>query len=133
MLVDRNAVEAELGGELELVQIAVVKFVTFDWIEIAVRQHDPGCAVLVGIAHVEIGIGHQMKHEDFHGASRIFPWSRPMIVRAAPSFTSGRMTASREGPAPESYSQIGAGHRAVARQRLRLAFADDAPERQEIR
>ena len=72
MLVDGNAVEAELGGKLELVEIAIVELVPLDRIEIRVRQHHPGSAMLVGIAHVQIGIGHQMEHEDFHGgASRV--------------------------------------------------------------
>src|SRR5262244_1372938 len=66
MLVDRNAVEAELGGELELVEIAVVELVPLLRIEVAVRQDHPGGAILVGVGHVQVGIGHEMKHEDFH-------------------------------------------------------------------
>ena len=44
MLVDGDAVEAELGGKLELIEIAVVELVAFLGIEIAVRQHHPGSA-----------------------------------------------------------------------------------------
>src|SRR5262249_57018797 len=66
MLVDRYAVEAELGGELELVEIAVVELVSLLRIEVAVRQDHPGGAILVAEVHVQIGIGHEMKHEDFH-------------------------------------------------------------------
>ena len=44
MLVDRDAVEAKLGGEFELVEIAVVELVALLRIEIAVRQHHPGGA-----------------------------------------------------------------------------------------
>ena len=67
VLVDRDAVEAKLGGKLQLVEIAVVERVALLRVEIAVRQHHPGSAILLVIAHVEIGIGHQVKDEDLHG------------------------------------------------------------------
>src|SRR5262249_60369769 len=88
MLVDRNAVEAELGGEFELVEIAVVELVPFLRIEIAVRQDHPGGAILVGVVHVQIGVGHEMKNEDFHRAGSrtcCSPWT---IVRGLACFTS---------------------------------------------
>src|SRR5262245_7481166 len=66
MLIDGYAVETELGGELELVEIAVVELVPLLRIEVAVRQDHPGGTMLVGEVHVQIGIGHEMKHEDFH-------------------------------------------------------------------
>src|SRR5262249_13781040 len=66
MLVDGNAGEAELGGKLELVEIAVVELVPLLRIEIAVRPDHPGGAILVAEVHVQIGIGHEMKHEHFH-------------------------------------------------------------------
>src|ERR1700730_15599859 len=69
MLVDGNAVEAELGGEFEFVEIPVVQFVALLRIEVAVRQHHPGGAVLIGIAHVQIRVGHEMENEDFHRAA----------------------------------------------------------------
>src|SRR5215471_15013327 len=87
MLVDRNAVEAELGGELELVEIAVVELVTLLRIEVAVRQDHPGGAILVAEVHVQICIGHEMKHEDFH--RRLRTWFSPRtIVRGSGCFTS---------------------------------------------
>src|SRR5262245_54127999 len=88
MLVDRNAVEAELGGELELVEIAVVELVPFLRIEVAVRQDHPGGAILVGEVHVQVGIGHEMKHEDFHRAGSRTCSSPRTIVRGSGCFTS---------------------------------------------
>src|SRR5262245_49259297 len=88
MLVDRYTVETKLGGELELVEIAVVELVPFLRIEVAVRQDHPGGAVPVGVAHVQVGIGHEMKHEDFHRAGSrtcCSPWT---IVRGSACFTS---------------------------------------------
>ncbi len=69
MLVHRDAVEAELGRHFELVEIAVVELVAFLRIEVRVRQHHPGGAVLVLEAHVQIGIGHQVEDEDPHRAA----------------------------------------------------------------
>ena len=69
MLVDGNAVEAELRGEFELIEIAVVELVALLRIEIGVRQHHPCGAVFFRIAHVQMGIRHQMEYEDFHGAT----------------------------------------------------------------
>jgi hypothetical protein len=66
MLVDRNAVEAELVRQLQLVEIAIVELVPLGRVEVGVWQHHPGGAVFVLVAHVQMRIGHQMKHEDFH-------------------------------------------------------------------
>ena len=69
MLVDGDAVVAELGDELELVEVAVVELVALLRVEIGVRQHHPGGAVLLRVAHVEVRVGHQMEREDFHRAA----------------------------------------------------------------
>src|SRR5215469_17757739 len=89
MLVDRDAVEAELGGELQFVEIAVVKPVTFHRIEIGVGQHDPIGAVFLLIIHIQIGVRHQMKEQDFHGRSLSMNWETVSAKR------SGRSTATR--------------------------------------
>src|SRR5262245_11712199 len=81
MLVDRYAVETELGGELELVEVAIVELVPFLRIEIGVRQHHPGGATFVGKTHVQIRIGHKMKHEDFHRAAPFSFACRRLYVR----------------------------------------------------
>src|SRR5262249_44687909 len=86
MLIDRYAVETELGGELKLVEVAIVELVPFLRIEIGVRQHHPGGAIFVGKTHVQIRIGHEMKHEAFHPRP-CFPRLRP-IVRPPARFAS---------------------------------------------
>ena len=47
MLVDGDAVEAELGGELQLVEIAIGERMALDRVEIAVGQDDPIRAVFL--------------------------------------------------------------------------------------
>ena len=89
MLVDRYAVEAELRGELELVEITVVELVPFLRIEIGVRQHHPGGAIFIAEAHVQISVGHEVKHEDFHRRLRQGAPRGNLIVRCRPCFTSG--------------------------------------------
>src|SRR3954452_16062526 len=69
MLVDRDAVEAELRGHFKLVEVAIVKLVALLRIKIGIRQHHPRGAVFLRIAHVQLGIRHQVEHEDFHGAT----------------------------------------------------------------
>ena len=66
VLIDRDAVEADFGGQLEFIEIAIVKFVTLLGIVIGVRQNHPRRAVLVLVGHVQVRIGHQMEKEDFH-------------------------------------------------------------------
>src|SRR6266436_4971710 len=86
MLVDRYAVEAELGRELEFVEIAIIELVPFLRIEIGVRQHHPGGAIFVGETHVQISVGHEVKHEDFHRRLRFPRFS--LIVRRPACFAS---------------------------------------------
>src|SRR5262249_41602161 len=86
MLIDRYAVETELGGEPKLVEGAILWVGSFLRLEISVRKHHPGGAIFVGKTHVQIRIGHEMKHEDFHRRLR-FPRLRP-IVRPPARFAS---------------------------------------------
>ena len=78
MLVDGDAVEAEFGGELELVEIAVVELMALHGIEIAVGQHHPDAFVPVLHAEVQVGVGHQVEEGDFHGVS---PASDPVCLK----------------------------------------------------
>ena len=58
VLVHADAVEAEPVGELELADIAGVELFADRGIEIGVGQRDPGRVVTVGIAEIQIRIGH---------------------------------------------------------------------------
>src|SRR5215475_2338945 len=69
MLIDGDAIEAELRRKLELVEVAVVELMALLRIEIGVGQHHPGGAILFRIAHVEVGIRHQMEQEDLHAST----------------------------------------------------------------
>src|SRR5277367_4090111 len=73
MLVDAEAVEAHLVGELELIEIVVVEAMAeFGIIEIA-RDVNPDTAILVLEIFGQIPIRHQMKPGEFHTLS---PWRR---------------------------------------------------------
>src|SRR5439155_19976004 len=74
MFIDRDAVKAELSRKLQFVEIAIVELVALLRIEISVRQYDPGSAIFLRVAHVQIGIRHEMKKEDFHGATLRMNW-----------------------------------------------------------
>jgi len=62
MFIDADAVEAEFGREFQFIEISVVQRIAIFRVEIAVRQGQPDRIVLFTIAHIEIGVGHQMKH-----------------------------------------------------------------------
>ena len=67
VLVDADAVEAERGGVLELVEVLVVDAVAFDGVVEAGVDIDPDGAV--GLAEVlrEVGPGHEVEPVEFHG------------------------------------------------------------------
>ena len=67
VLVDRDRVESQLLAVLQLVEITVVEPVAFHRVEIRIRQIDPHRAVLAPGVEVEVGIGHQVKQNHFHG------------------------------------------------------------------
>ena len=101
VFVDADAVEAELGAELELVEIAVVERMSLARVVVAVGQHDPDAAVLVLHREIELGIGHQMKAHDPHGGAPFNragspAWPRPRR-RAVPHAADGRHRQSWSG------------------------------------
>ena len=63
MLVDAHAVEAELLGVDELVEVTVVELMTEARVIQRVGHGDPGGAL---IARGELGIGHQVEREKAH-------------------------------------------------------------------
>src|SRR5947209_3366509 len=69
MLIDGDAVEAELGCKLQLVEIAVIELVALLRVEMGVRQNHPGGAIFPRSSEVEIGIRHEVKEKDLHDAT----------------------------------------------------------------
>jgi hypothetical protein len=67
VLVHADAVEAELGAKLELIEIAVVERVPLLRVVIAVGQDNPDRAVFLLHAEIEIRVGHQVEAHDLHG------------------------------------------------------------------
>ena len=66
VLVDANAVETQFVCVFEFVEVPVIKLVPLHRIEIGVGVGHPACFVIPVIVGIDIGIGHQMKHKDFH-------------------------------------------------------------------
>ncbi len=67
VLVDADAVEADLVGVFDLVQIAVVELVADLGIVIAIGQRHPGRVVLLIVIEIERRVGHEMKEIELHG------------------------------------------------------------------
>jgi hypothetical protein len=68
MLVEAHSVEAEPVGELHLIEIVVIELGALARIVMAVREGDPGGAVLRNGIEVRVPVGHEMKVEEFHAA-----------------------------------------------------------------
>ena len=100
VLVDADAVEAELIGEFQLADVAAIELLADLRIEIRVRQRYPGGVVTVGVAEVQVGVGHEVEEERFHPCA---PWKKalsrgpmslaPSIGRACPVFGNETMRA----------------------------------------
>jgi hypothetical protein len=73
MLIEANAVEAELVGQLHLVEILVIEVRALFRIVVAVGKGNPGRAVLLDGVEVGVPVRHQMEVEDLHAAAR-FLW-----------------------------------------------------------
>src|SRR5262249_104914 len=56
----------EFVSVFELVEIAVVELRAFNRVVVAVRQRHPGGVIFLVVGEVEVRIGHQMDHEEFH-------------------------------------------------------------------
>src|SRR6266705_3168704 len=70
VLIDANALEAELIGEFEFIQVAVVERMAELRIVEGVRTRHPGTVIALGKILREVGPGHQMKAEEAHIVSR---------------------------------------------------------------
>ncbi len=75
MLVDRDRVEAQRFGVLELVHIVVVDVVTAGRLVDGVRDIDPHRAVLGPEVFVQVGPGHQVEPGEFHVVLPASGWS----------------------------------------------------------
>ena len=69
VLVEADAVEAELVGELHLVEILVIELGALLRIVVAVGIGDPGRAVLLDGVEIGVPVRHQVEVEDFHAAT----------------------------------------------------------------
>ena len=69
MLVDAHAVKAQLVGQLQLVEVAIVELMAHKRVEMVVGQHHPGAAIFLADARIDVGVGHKVKAHDLHGVS----------------------------------------------------------------
>src|SRR5713101_2986451 len=83
MLVEADAIEAELVGQLELVQVAVVDLVATLGVVQIVLAHDPGR--IVGRAEVcrQIRPRHEVERVKLHGLAVRHGWRMPITRSAA--------------------------------------------------
>src|SRR5262249_3800902 len=95
VLVEADAVEAELVGELHLIEVFVIEAGALLRIIMPVRERDPGRAVALDGVEVGVPIRHQVKVEEFH-AGTLAPSRK--ISRAATN-SCGRSTC---GKCPQS-------------------------------
>src|ERR1700722_10043553 len=93
VLVDAEAVEAQLVGVFELVEVTVVERVPFDRIVVAVGQRHPRRIVTLGIGQIEVGVRHQVERDELHGRT---PWANAATpaANACGCSTCGRWPAS---------------------------------------
>src|SRR6516164_10539703 len=68
MLVEADAVEAELVGKFHLIEIVVIELGTLLRIVMAVRERHPGRAVLCDRVEIGVPVGHEMEIEELHAA-----------------------------------------------------------------
>jgi hypothetical protein len=66
MLIHADAVEAELIGKLQLTDVAGIKLLSDRRIEIGIGQRDPRRIVTLGVAEIQIRIGHEVEKKRLH-------------------------------------------------------------------
>ena len=66
MFVHADAVEADLRGKDELVDIFLVKPRALFGIVVRIGQHHPIGPIGVGLGEIQMPIRHQMEREEFH-------------------------------------------------------------------
>src|SRR5262249_39681379 len=72
---EAHAVEAELIGELHLIEILVIELCAFLRVVVAIGECHPGRAILLDCIEVGVTIGHQVEVEDLHAAT-LMPWMK---------------------------------------------------------
>ena len=104
MLVEADAVEAELVRKLHLVEIVVIKLGAFLRVVELVRQRHPGGAVARDLVEVDMTVGHEMEVEKLHAAILLAPMKASNSARKASGFSacgtcphSGTITALEPG------------------------------------
>src|SRR5438270_13311246 len=76
MLVDADRIEAAFGGEFELVHEVVVHVMGAPGVEQRGMDIDPDRGVLLPEIVGQLGVGHQMEPQQFHGLSFRTPFSK---------------------------------------------------------
>ena len=119
MLVEADAVEAELIGELHLVEIVVIELGAELRIVMAVGERHPGRAVLGDGVEIDMRIRHQVEVEELHGAILC-----GLLARAEESFQRGdegvRLLDLRDMAAFRHDHHFGAGDRLLIGERVLL-------------
>ena len=91
MLVEADAVEAELIGKFHLIEILVVELGALLRVVMAVRERDPGRAVVCNRVKIGVAVGHEMEIEEFHAAILIAPMkASSSAAKTSPFSTCGR-------------------------------------------
>src|SRR4029079_1041812 len=72
VLVEADAVEAELVGKLHLIEVFVIEACAFLGVVVLVRIGHPGGAMLLYGLEIGMPIRHQMEVEDLHAAALRF-------------------------------------------------------------
>jgi hypothetical protein len=107
MLIEADAVEAELVGKLHLIEIVVIELGALLRIVMAVRERHPGRAVLCDRIEIGVPVRHEMEIEELHAAILMAPMkASSSAAKASPFSTCGRcpqsamMTAFAPGISP---------------------------------
>src|SRR5262245_25167690 len=91
MLIEADAVEAELVGKLHLIEILVIEFRTLLRIVMPVRERHPGGTVLCDRIEIGVPVGHEMEIEELHAAILMSPMkASSSAAKASPFSTCGR-------------------------------------------
>ena len=66
VLIDADAVKAQLGGVLKLIHVFVVELIALFRVEQFARNIDPHRSMLLRKVHRQKPIGHQVERHEFH-------------------------------------------------------------------
>src|SRR5262252_7241699 len=91
MLIEADAVEAKLVGQLHLIEIVVIELRALLRIVMAIRERHPGRAVLCNRVEIGVPVRHEMEIEELHAAILMAPMkASSSAAKASPFSTCGR-------------------------------------------